>query len=1085
VSRPVLPPDQEARDRILEEFDTTMLVEAAAGTGKTTSLVGRMTALVASGRCRVDTLAAVTFTRKAAAELRGRFTAALEERAREAEGEERELLGAAVSRAGRCFIGTIHSLCARLLRERPVEAGVDVSFVDLDEDADALLRKEAWEEFVAGLFAADPPDPALERLAELGLEIGQLEETFLRFADYPDVEEWPAGDPGLEGLQELRKALQDYLVHIRTLLPFRDDKGTDRLMGHYERIERTARHRNLSQAAALMDLLELFDTRHGAVQKCWCGGAARAKPEIERWDAFREEFVAPYLKRWREIRYAAVIPVLQAAVDLYDSLRQERGALNYQDLLMKAGRLLRDRPPVRAYFRRRFTHLLVDEFQDTDPLQAEVALYLTADDVRERDWRRCRPAPGSLFMVGDPKQSIYRFRRADIATYQMVKGIIVEAGGSVVTLETNFRTLPSLVEWSNSIFDDAFPAEADLYSPSAHRMLPGRDDSPGADSAGRRVLTVPDEGSTNEKAALYDSELIARFIRKALDEEGAAPGDFLVVTWRKDRLHLYADALQRLGVPHRVTGGSAWAQVEELKLLALCLRAVVERENPVALVAVLRGELFGIDDAELYAFRRAGGRFSFTAPVPAEGLEPETAARFKQAYGRLRRSARWLRVMSPVAALERMAADLGLLLRALLSPGGDDRSGTIGKAFAVLREAQRGLHSGAEVADFFDEIITEQREFDGLPARAAGENLVRVMNLHKVKGLEAPVVFLADPGGRTRQGPGMHIDRTGGLTTGRITVRAKSGPYSWKTLAQPPGWEASAAEEENFDAAEKIRLLYVAATRAGDMISVTRRTKRNGDNPWRFFDAYLQEAEELEDPGHREAPSTGEMTIGEEEVREAREGIAARWERSAAATFAMSAARDVAVSAAELHRPAAGAGERGTEWGKVVHFLLETAMREPERDLTDLTRSALEEQGLDPGLGERALETLAAVRGSKLWERASLAEERLVEVPFEICLEPDDPILAGREDLPIVLRGVVDLAFREPGGWVIADWKTDADAAARRDTLTEHHRGQIELYASIWERITGEPVVERGIFFVSSGEYVKISSRGRHLEEVL
>jgi ATP-dependent helicase/nuclease subunit A len=186
-----------------------------------------------------------------------------------------------------------------------------------------------------------------------------------------------------------------------------------------------------------------------------------------------------------------------------------------------------------------------------------------------------------------------------------------------------------------------------------------------------------------------------------------------------------------------------------------------------------------------------------------------------------------------------------------------------------------------------------------------------------------------------------------------------------------------------------------------------------------------------------------------------------------------------------LHRPAAGAGERGTEWGKVVHFLLETAMREPERDLTDLTRSALEEQGLDPGLGERALETLAAVRGSKLWERASLAEERLVEVPFEICLEPDDPILAGREDLPIVLRGVVDLAFREPGGWVIADWKTDADAAARRDTLTEHHRGQIELYASIWERITGEPVVERGIFFVSSGEYVKISSRGRHLEEVL
>jgi ATP-dependent helicase/nuclease subunit A len=606
LSRRASPPDQEARDRILRDLDTTMLVEAAAGTGKTTSLVGRMTALVASGACPVDTLAAVTFTRKAAAELRGRFTAALEERAREAGGEERERLAAA-ARAERCFIGTIHSFCARLLRERPVEAGVDVSFVDLDEDADFILREEAWEEFVAGLFAAAPPDPIFEQLAAAGLEIGQLKETFLHFADYPDVEEWPAGEPGPGDLKEVRTALEGYLGHIRTLLPFPDDKGTDKLMGRYEQIERTARHRDLSQTAALMELLELFDVKHGATQKCWPRKAKQAKPEIGRWDAFREEVAAPALTRWREMRYGAVIPVLRAAVDVYDRMRQEHGALNYQDLLMKAARLLRDRPAVRAYFRRRFTHLLVDEFQDTDPLQAEVALTITADNVGEKNWRRCRPAPGSLFVVGDPKQSIYRFRRADIATYQMVKGIIVEAGGAVVALEANFRTTPSLIEWGNVIFDEVFPAEADLYSPAAHRLLPGKKEATGAPFAGLRVITVPDEGSTNETAALHDSALIARTIRKALDEGRASPGDFLVVTWRKARLHLYADALQRLGVPHRVTGGSAWGQVGELRLLARCLRALVEPENPVALAAVLRGEFFGIDDAELYAFRRGGG----------------------------------------------------------------------------------------------------------------------------------------------------------------------------------------------------------------------------------------------------------------------------------------------------------------------------------------------------------------------------------------------------------------------------------------------------------------------------------------------
>ena len=1075
MSRPAAPPDQEARNRILRDLDTTMLVEAAAGTGKTTSLVGRMMSLVASGKCAVDTLAAVTFTRKTAAELRGRFTAALEERARAAEGEERERLGAAVGRAERCFIGTIHSFCARLLRERPVEAGVDVSFIDLDEDADHFLREESWDEFVAGLFAEEPPDPILEKIAAVGLEVGQLRETFLNFANYPDVEEWPAAEPDVGEPKEVRQALQRYLDHIGSLLPFPENKGTDKLMGRYERIERKARHRDLSQNPALMDIVELFDGNHGAVQMHWPGGAEQAKLEIERWNTFREEIAVPALAHWREMRYSTVIPLLQAAIDVYNRMRQERGALNYQDLLMKAGHLLRHRPAVRTYFRRRFTHLLVDEFQDTDPLQAEVALFITADSVGEKNWRRCRPVPGSLFVVGDPKQSIYRFRRADIATYQMVKGIIVEAGGAVVTLEANFRTLPPLVDWGNSTFGKVFPSEADRYSPAAHRLLPWRNETPAKALVGLHTITVPEEHSTNEKAALYDSGLIARSIRKALDRGQASPGDFLIVTWRKERLHLYANALQRLGVPHRVTGGSAWSQVGELGLLARCLRALVEPENPVSLVSVLRGELFGIDDTELYAFRRAGGKFMFNKAVPKEGLDSETAERFESAFGRLRRCAGWLRVMSPVAALERITAELGLTLRALLSPGGDGLAGTVCKAFTVLREAQRELHSVAELADFLEEMITEQKEFNGLPARAAGEDLVRVMNLHKVKGLEAPVVFLADPGGTPRQGPSMHVDRTGNVTRGYLAVREKSGSFGWKTLAQPPGWEAFEAEEKKFDSAEKDRLLYVAATRAGAMVSITQRTRRNSDNPWQFFHCPLADAGEMEDPGPLEPPSTGETTIHEEEVREARERIATRWEKSATATFAISGARDISVSAAELHRPAGGTGEHGTEWGKVIHFLLESGIREPERDLTDLAHAALEEQGLDTGLTTTALDTIASVRSSELWERASSAEKRLVEVPFEIRLEPGDPLLAGKGGLPTLLRGVVDLAFKESNGWVIADWKTDVDAAARREALMQHYRGQLELYASVWEKITGEKVAEQGIFFISSGEYVKVS----------
>ena len=165
----VAPPDQAERDLITRELDKTMLVEAAAGTGKTTAMIGRMVALLASGKCRTDTLAAVTFTRKSTAELRARFQIDLEKAARAAKGKERDCLDAAVATVERCVIGTIHSFCARLLRERPVEAGVDVGFQELDDVADARLRQQAWEEYIARLLATD--DPILAELEGLGIEI--------------------------------------------------------------------------------------------------------------------------------------------------------------------------------------------------------------------------------------------------------------------------------------------------------------------------------------------------------------------------------------------------------------------------------------------------------------------------------------------------------------------------------------------------------------------------------------------------------------------------------------------------------------------------------------------------------------------------------------------------------------------------------------------------------------------------------------------------------------------------------------------------------------------------------------------------
>ncbi len=1084
-------PDQPARERLLRDLDTTLLVEAAAGTGKTTALVGRMVELIATGRGEIGRLAAVTFTRKAAAELRSRFTAALERAAREDAAGRAARLAAARLHIDRCFIGTIHSFCARLLRERPIEAGVALAFEEIDDDADAILRERAWEQFVGDLFASG--DPRIARLADLGIHLGQLKKSFQTFATYPDVEEWPAPEVRLGDLVPARRALERYLSRIRALLPsFPRERGTDRLMARYESIERFARHRDLGRPVSLLEVLEEFDRPHGATQKHWPGGTRGrvVLGEIETWDTFREEVAAPFVARWREMRYSAVIPLLQAAVDVYDGLRAEAGALNFQDLLLKARGLLRDQPGVRAYFRERFTHLFVDEFQDTDPLQAEVVLYLTADDPAQADWRACRPVPGSLFVVGDPKQSIYRFRRADIVTYQIVKRVIRDSGGDIVELDACFRMLPDLVAWGNGIFATSFPEGEDRYSPAAHPLKIGRPAAPpGGGLAGIGTITVAGPPAADGTGGDTDEKRIARFIRHAIDAQlpilrppasgvprastsPATAGDFMIVTWRRKCLHLYGAALQQLGIPHQVSGGSAWGQVSELGLLADLLRALVEPENTVALVGVLRGEIFGVSDAELYDFKRAGGHFSYNAPLP-EGLDAETSRRFGDAFARLERHASWLHTLPPVAALERIATDLGLVLRALASPGGDVRAGSLGKAFAILRAQGAELGSTAGIVDLLERLIAEETPFDGQPARSPASGVVRVMNLHKVKGLEAPVVFLADPGGKPRDGCSLHIDRMGGRVVGYLAVEQQTGPFARKVLAYPHGWDDYVEEELRFAEAERTRLLYVAATRAGNQLIVTRRPGRGSHtSPWEFFRDWLAGAPELADPGPQQAPAVGEVTVTDDDVAAAEAAILERWRIAGAKTYELRGAKEIALSAAEMHRRPSS-GEHGTEWGTVIHFLLESALREPGRDLSGSARTALEEQGLPASRAPEALAVVAAVRTAATWRRATAAERLLVEVPFGICLNPGDPLLLPSSDtVPVLIRGVIDLVFREAAGWVIVDWKTDA--ARTRAELAErvrHYAPQVRLYADIWARITGEAVAEMGLFFTAANHY--------------
>jgi ATP-dependent helicase/nuclease subunit A len=1115
-----LPPDHTERDLITSELDRCILVEASAGTGKTTSMVERMLALLRTGKCgNIRTMAAVTFTRKAAAELRGRFQVALEKAVRQAGGEEKDRLEAALAHIEQCFVGTIHSFCARLLRERPVEAGVDLSFEEIDEEADRRLRAEAWDGFASSLTAEDV-DGLLEELSGLGLVIADLRSAFEDFADFPDVEEWPLPAQDVQpDYERARAELEKFLAHMRELAPMLPrEAGNDTLIPQMKRIPRIISHYDdLEQPDQLMEVLELFDKGTKIIQKEWKKtdrfSGDDAKEELALWERFREDVVRPALKSWRELRYITVMHLMFAAREHYDGLRRERGQLNFQDLLMISAALLRENPAVRRYFQSRFTHLLVDEFQDTDPIQAEVIFLLVSSDPDESDWRKCEPRPGSLFLVGDPKQSIYRFRRADIVTYNEAKQIIRKSGGLVVNLSANFRAAAPIISWVNEVFEPGEPScdasskallrfptfDADV-SPAYVPLLVGREEGAGGELCGILRLYIPEEFSRKKQAVEEEADVIARTIRGALDngvtlprtrkqlDEGmssaARPDDFMIVTRNTGRLSVYARALQRYGIPHQVTGGEALNELEELRHLHACLRAAVHPDDPAALVAALRGELFGVSDASLYAYKKAGGSFSYNAEIP-DSLEPEHAEALEDAFTRLRRYALWFTRLPFAAACEGIASDLGLFALAAAQPGGDVQAGSLGKAVELLRALQTETWSAAQLTEHLGRLVEREEKHDGISALSKALPAVRVMNLHKVKGLEAPVVFLADPSGEFEHEVERHVDRSGGRILGYLAIYRGGTRYGkGRLLAHPADWESLAEREREFIKAEALRLRYVAATRAGAATIITQRCKQNNYNPWCRFEPFLDAESDLPDPGLQEAPTMERVPLSHAEVEKNDAAIASRLASAREATYDARGAKEYALSLPAAKEAvgvatAAGSpvpsslreGEHGVEWGEVIHLLLQAAQEDPDIELEGIASAALDEAGLDSSLAPHAASLARSAMASPIWRRAHESETHFAEVPFQVLQEEG-------VEVPTVLRGVIDLVFKENGGWVLVDYKTDHLADSKPLELARRYAAQVRLYAEAWESCTGEGVKEIFLYFITADKLVEIERHG-------
>jgi len=1079
------PIDQKDRDKIVRDLDKTILVEAGAGSGKTESLVSRMLALLEENKCTVNTLAAVTFTNKAAAELRHRFQIRLEEEARgSGPPAKRVRLNSALQNLEQCFIGTIHSFCAKLLRERPVEAGLDPDFKEMENIEEAVFRNRSWFAFL--IRARESQTNEIKKLKNVGIIPEDLLDAFTALCLFPEVNP-AAGIDNPPDFILLKSKLIKFLEGAAVVLPFDvPEKGFDGVQKLLRRALFRFSNLGFEEPSVLMDTYLSLAGNQKVVLNRW-PTKELAKTVQTDLDLFREQTVKPAVNQWHEYRHSLVLSFLKPAVAYYSVQRKEHARLNFQDLLQAAAAMLRDNPKLRRYFRKRCTHILVDEFQDTDPIQVELLFYLTGIDFDEKkDWRKLTPAPGSLFLVGDPKQSIYRFRRADISTYNLVKKRIKECGGEILSLTQNFRSLPCLCHWCDQVFERIFPEEASDYQAQFVSLAPFRKDEQGL--SGIYQLKLPKVKFNNEKnIAAGEADAIASWIKYTCDSRKPVisesdklrptqPGDFLILFRYRKNMEIYARALEEQGLPFEISGGKGFASAAEIHEILLLAKALAAPDNPVFTLAALRGIFFGISDAALVEFKLAGGQFSYLADnslLARNGLNRILSALITMQVWRDR-----INEHPPSFVLEKILADTGLIFYLISSDMGSSRAGNLFKLLEMLRAWEREeTVSWKGVVELLDEVVSvyDMEESSLFPDRT---DAVRLMNLHKAKGLEAPVVILAHPIGQKPIPPDHHIARSEESGSQGYFIFKKERGFQKEIISLPRDWGKIQTEEKLFQAAEEERLMYVAATRAKNLLVIsTYADDLFNKSAWFALDSFIRsntstEIPELKWPAREKKDKEEEIEITGAEVQKATDERAARISVISRPGYHLETVTSLAKTGADT--PPWQESGRGMGWGRIVHSVLDTLGRQPEAELEVLLQNALTIEERDPLEKSILLNLIRRITASEFWMRAQMAEVKYFEVPFCLTVETEKPD-PECYTAPMILSGTIDLVFKEKNSWVIADYKTD-EVGDNLDDFVSYYSPQVRHYTRFWEKITGEKVAETGLFFTALNRWIRIDT---------
>ncbi len=1116
-------PDQAAREAAATTFDRNVVVIAGAGTGKTTLLVNRLLYLLMRRAEPLDLsrIVALTFTNKAATEMKLR----LRERLRgllHAEGRENSAVGSGMvsmadlrSRYGwttdeivaraeaawrdleRAQIGTLHSFAAHLLRLYPIEAGVTPTF-QTDEDG------SRFEEH----FTAEW-DLWLDR--ELGAE-GQGHDRWRRL-----LTSW-----SLDAIRELAFSLHGDLIdieglrqqvregrigqEIRAWFLARQERAKQ-LLARYD----SPKRRKVELMLAAMDAL-FEELLHAGLEGATClpdESRALLAKELGKaptgWseeDFAEAESLQRIANRLLNVDHDGLSDLLDVLVPFVQSVRRsfvDSGWLTFDSLVGKARTLLRDHPAIREQLKRDYRALLVDEFQDTDPVQYEIVLYLAERlGAHSASWRDTELEPGKLFIVGDPKQSIYAFRRADIEAFDHVVDRLERDGALRCELATNFRSHAQVLDVVNGVFNNLLVATPSIQPPNVPLTVqPNRSNRLRHSGVELRLVVSEEDDDVDASAATrMEAEQIGLTLSRLLhgsEEEGVAtepeallrPGHVALLFRKLTQSEPYLEALRRYDIRYVIDGEKHFYRRQEVIDLVNLLRCIENPHDRIALTAVLRSSLGGLPDSVLVALRemdaldyREIGRLAAWSSPHAEALQ-----RLYRVLTSLH--ARAQRCPLP-EVMDHIFQELPVLELAAASLHGEQ---AVANLFKVRQMAADLAEHPARTLNGFVEVMLERLVEEPEEAESALSedtlDAVRVLTIHKAKGLEFPLVILAglhhgDGAGRGRAGTRIWHDWSTG-------VQGLDFGDSCSVGAVVVAEKARVREE-----AERRRLFYVGMTRARECLLLSGALPKR-----RVRGALLELLEEaggadLDGDEQAEVPlakvglrrmilkGSGRLPAKERtrpvllEEGELDNEIARRWEqrehvwqayRSAALVVSPS---DFVRAPVRIPMSESEGGQRqipGKIFGTIVHRLLQRwdFSADVDAQLAALSSTSLALETQDDQARQAVLEEITHLLRT-FSESASYARLRRATV-----IGREVPFLMPWNDGRHIMEGVIDILYRLDGKLWIADYKTDMIPPDQVTARAEVYREQARWYQEAVTRSLGEPVAGFEFIFLRQG----------------